>query len=313
MDSFGQEIFDLKYKICELESKLMVQDKAKGELWDENLYCVVPIFGIFEVAHVTTDGKVYINLRFQGEKCNFHEVAGILGFSSDKNDFIISQAPEEKLPDLWKTNKNGEHVNLQIFRNKHPIQANCWTCKRKSSMASHLLQMYELKIGDQLLLSEQRHQMSPVRTKCGAPLYDGNYFPANVKFSRLEPHKGVGLEDFLNALLSQCQNELNFRSMTTQKFNLPSQFSSPTKPHQNSRTPTKPVEKSRKTKKVNSFRCAIKKSMANKTPAEQEQKTTCSSNDQCKEKVENEKCDKPSKHQGNAKTFKRKSKRPGRV
>ena len=95
MDSFGQEIFDLKYKICELESKLMVQDKAKGELWDENLYCVVPIFGIFEVAHVTTDGKVYINLRFQGEKCNFHEVAGILGFSSDKNDFIISQAPEE--------------------------------------------------------------------------------------------------------------------------------------------------------------------------------------------------------------------------
>ena len=105
MDSFGQEIFDLKYKICEIESKLIIQDKAKGDLWDENLYYVVPVFGIFEVAHVATDGKVYINLRFQGEKRNFDEVAGVLGFSSDKDDFIISQAPEEKLPDLWKTKK----------------------------------------------------------------------------------------------------------------------------------------------------------------------------------------------------------------
>ena len=127
MDSFGQEIFDLKYEICEIESKLLTQDKAKGEFWDDHFD--YGVFGIFEVAQVSNDGKIYINLRFQGQKSDFNDVAGILGFSSLEEDFIISQVPEEKLPDLCKVDKNGEPVNLQVFRNKHPVQASCWKCK----------------------------------------------------------------------------------------------------------------------------------------------------------------------------------------
>ena len=315
MDSFGQEIFDLKYEICEIESKLLTQDKAKGEFWDDHFD--YGVFGVFEVAHITNCGKVYINLRFEGQKSDFYDVAGILGFMSHEEDFIISQAPVEKLPDLCKVDKNGKPVNLQVFRNKLPVHASCWKCKRENSLAYPLSQYYKLSVGDRLLMSEKWHQMSPVRTKCDAPLYDGGYYPANLKFSKSVPYMGIGLEDYLNALLSECKTEMNFRSMTTEKFDLPPQLSTPVnvftvKPHSTSKAPTKPAEKSRKTKKVNSFRSAIVKSMANKT-AEQEQQTAPSYNDQCKEKVENGNRAKPSKHQGNGKTFKRKSKRPGRV
>ena len=81
--------------------------------------------------------------------------------------------------------------------------------------------------------------------------------------------------------------------------------------------PTKPSETSRKSRKSNSFRNAIKKTISQTTLHKEDENVPAATSSTDNHDTGSIQTDyqrgKPTKHQGNAKTFKRKSKRPGRV
>ena len=90
---------------------------------------------------------------------------------------------------------------------------------------------------------------------------------------------------------------------------------SPKTPASSPETPKK-NEKPRKQKKLSSLRNAIRKTIADESPPKEEQAikedpVTCDQGPSSSNQTDQR--GKSTKHQGNAKTFKRKSKRPGRV
>ena len=242
---------------------------------------------------------VKVDLHFQGRQCDFEKFAGHLGFRLESYNFQVTPAPEYKPQSVCTLNKGRAPANRQVFKNKTPVYArlDCleWLTGRG---------FWEWKTGHTWFIPITTHV---AYNKPSTPLLHPvcGYYP-----ERGQPYTFIELHQLT---LSMTTNQMKCNiSMIEHKIKAQK---SPKTPASSPETPKK-NEKPRKQKKLSSLRNAIRKTIADESPPKEEQAikedpVTCDQGPSSSNETDQR--GKSTKHQGNAKTFKRKSKRPGRV
>ena len=269
--------------------------------------------GVFCVIEIVEENPIKVDLLFQGRKCDFEVFAKRLRFDIGNHDFKIKPAPEHKAPSICSFNKCPSPANMQIFENKTPIDASLSpiAIERPIIKGSNI---WGSKIGDIGFIPITKHVVDskpslpfayPV---CGhrpdlGRLY--TFMNADVALEMtIEEIKGSvsffesSVQDRLESLTLQFEQT----SISTTERDLL------TRPKQYNR---------RSAQKSNSLRSSIKKTIAQESLKKEDsnvsEPTTNSNGNRCTTTHKTDQRGKSTKHQGKAKTFKRKSKRPGRI
>ena len=247
-----------------------------------------------------------IDIQFQGRKCDFEKFAGYLGFRLESYDFKVSQAPEHKPPPLCTLNKSPSPANIQVFENKTPVYVYL------GCLESCTCKFSEWKTGDTFFIAVTTHV---VYNKPSKPLF----YPVCGRFpEKCRPYTFFDLDDSISMTAKEMKHWISIMEQFIKEHLVQAQKIQPksAKVPVNSTEPPTKTEKSRKPKKSNSLRSAIRKTVVEEGPSKEEQtvqEAPVDCNQGPSTGFQTDQRGKSTKHQGNAKTFKRKSKRPGRV
>ena len=228
------------------------------------------------------------HLQFQGRKCDFQKFADCFGIILKEEHFTTSPAPCYKPSPLCKLNKHDSPMGMHLFKSKRPISVPYPTRSKK---------------GDQFIVPIT----APLKPKIKArpPIFHPcrmGYLPGTYDSVPVETTQKLK-EDIskFKSLIAQAQGNRrrNVDKLISKLDDLWNE------------EPSKKAGKFKKAQSSNSFRSAIKKFASEKTyEPEQAEIPVASVDNEQKTKAEKSK---KTKHQGKAKTFKRKTKRPGRV
>ena len=252
--------------------------------------------GVFAVCEIAENFGPYghkLHIHFQGRKCDFRKFADYIGFDLKENDFNTSSAPAHKPASMCKLNIHDAPENMQIFRSKQPIFVSFRTLQLKGhQFIVPITAPLKPKIKAVRPAAWYAH---PLITHFLPGSYDG--FPLGSVQSLLEE-----ISRYEVIIVKTRQN----RKLSFSEFIFKLENCWKIQP-----LGTQTTRKSKKPKPSNSFRSAIKKLTSEKTEEPEQAET---SKDSVKiNKTSHVGKPRNTKHQGKAKTFKRKTIRRGRV
>ena len=310
MVQLSEETIQLMYEAEQLKlEEDLLEDLKRGGVRHEQgntdcgVFCVIEIVDKNPVAEMVFFGSrlmsslIKIDLRFQGRKVDFEIFASLLSFEIDYKNFNITPAPEHKAPSMCTLNESPGLADIKIFENKAPINADLMLMTRGT----------QCKTGDISFVSITKHVVDFVKSTWLPWPICGHYPERCASYNLVPCDIGIATSDAIKRVISR--RESSIQKLLADR-NVQSKL---TKVSTNQSTSTSSNSKQRKSRKSNLFRTAVKKRAEELAMKEKETETEVSSTDIHGTTSGIDQPGKSTKHQGNAKTFKRKSKRPGRV